>query len=120
MTTCAECGGQEMKAYKIYDKTNCYYSAVLFAETPGKARAAAAYADGFEYVPFTDVIVRRVPELDGSYRGHTYMEWYDDQDRIDLVKLAGFYCDPDGDCESASCPAREYCDRFKEESKYET
>lgn len=81
---------------------------------------AAAYADGFEYVPFTDVIVRRVPELDGSYRGHTYMEWCDDQDRTDLVKLANFQCHPDDDCEGTSCPAHEYCDRFKEESEYET
>jgi hypothetical protein len=116
----ADAGGQEMKAYKIYDRTDGQYGAVVFAETPGKARAAAAYADGFEDVEFTDIGVRRIKELDSCYRGHTYMSWLDDQDRTDLVKLANFQCHPYDDCEGSSCPAHEYCDRFKEESEYET
>ena len=120
MTIYADAGGQEMKAYKIYDRTDGQYGAVVFAETPGKARAAAAYADGFEDVEFTDIGVRRIKELDSCYRGHTYMSWLDDQDRTDLVKLANFQCHPDDDCEGTSCPAHEYCDRFKEESEYET
>ena len=78
------------------------------------------YADGFEDVDFTDIGVRRIKELDSCYRGHTYMSWLDDQDRTDLVKLANFQCLPDDDCEGTSCPAHEYCDRFKEESEYET
>lgn len=109
-----------MKAYKIYDKTDCYYSAVVFAETPGKARAAASCADGFEDVPFTDIGVRRIPSLDECYRGYSYMDWLDDQDRIDLVKRAGFSCAPDCDCDGTVCPAHKFCDRFLEDSECET
>ena len=99
-----------MKAYKISDlKGYADYSTVVFAETSGKAKAIAITTDAFNDYEFTEISARRVPKLDKYYRvGKKEMDWYDDADRIALVKEGKFHCFEVSEC--PSCPAREYCD----------
>ena len=97
-----------MKAWVCQDRTESFYSTVVFAETRGKARAAAMRTDCCEDVPFTDIVVNRFREMDSHYRGHTEMDWDDEQDRRALVER-GWHCwEPSGwECESCWC--RDIC-----------
>ena len=98
-----------MKAYIITDLqgyADC--STVVFAETSGKAKAIAIHTDAFEDYEFTEISARRIPKLDKYYRGKKEMDWYDDDDRIALVKDGKFHCFEVSEC--PNCPAKEYCD----------
>lgn len=98
------------KAYKVQDKTECFYSTVVFAETPGKAKSAA-----MRDVPWVNISVRRVPELDSEYRGHTEMYWYDDQDRRALVSH-GWRCEETSfECDGCNC--KDICETFLDEQE---
>ena len=104
-----------IKAYKVFPRGDGFYSEVVFAETTGQARALAMRTDSCEDLSFIEIGVKRVRALDASYRGHSFMDWYNDQDRIDLVKLAGYRCDIDVGCEDPEhCPARNYCETYLE------
>lgn len=106
-----------MKAYHISDYGGyCEYSKIVFAETAGKAKAYAAGSDGFEDFSFTEMRAIRVPELDELYRGNVEMDWDNAGDRMAMVKLAGFRCSDDCDCEGKSCPAYDFCGRAEEEA----
>lgn len=104
-----------MKAYMVQEKNDSRgFSTVVFAETPGKARQIAQTTDACEYLEFTDIRAIRVPELDSFYRGWDEMNWNVDEDRIAMVKHAGFHCSYEIDhpiCEH--CPAKEWCDRYE-------
>lgn len=107
-----------LKAYVVYDTAadECYET-VVFAETRNEARTLALRTDACEYAEYKDIRAIRRPELDGCYRGKWEMDWDDPQDRIDLVKLAGFECSWEIDLldlECDTCPAREWCDRASE------
>lgn len=102
-----------MKAYKIYSRTEKYYFEIVFANTPGQARSMGLTSDATEGCEFTDIGVRRVPSLDKCYKGKPRMEWYDDDDRIAMVRFEGYRCE-DGCDELEKCPAHEWCDTFKE------
>lgn len=100
-------------------------SAVVFAETQGKAKSIAIALEDFDGYGFCDIYARRCPHMDKYYSdGKRYMDWFYSKDRIALVRDCGFRCDPDcfdpDDCEV--CPAKEYCDvyqDYKEELKDE-
>ena len=47
------------------------------------------------------------------------MDWYDDADRIALVKDGDFYCSYEYGCEFEECPAHQWCDRYEEEKEAE-
>ena len=105
-----------MKAWLVKDKDE-NAATVVFAETRGKARALAMHTEACEDVPFTDIEVKRRPQLDKYYtEGKKEMDWYNSKDRIALVKDCGFVCDRDYweqvDC--AECPAKKYCDTYKD------
>ena len=105
-----------MKAWIAQEMIEYSSSTVVFAETRGKARAEAMKTDSCEDVPFTDIWIRRAPQMDKYYRGMTEMDWLDENDRIAMVKDAGFSCSyeydfADLDCET--CPAKEWCDRYE-------
>ena len=107
-----------MKAYKISDlKGYCEYSTIVFAESRGKAKAIAITTDSFNDYDYTEISARRVPKLDKYYRGLDEMDWFDDTDRIAMVKEAGFSCSPEyweeEDCER--CPAKQWCSRCEVE-----
>lgn len=102
-----------MKAWRVKDVRDGFYSTVVFAETRGKAKSEAMRTDCCEDSEWTDIRVTRVPELDAEYRGHDEMEWDDDQDRHALIR-AGWRCeyiDPDY-CET--CVGREDCEAYKD------
>ena len=98
-----------MKAWIVNPKYK-FGSAVVFAETRGKAKSAALITDCCEGANFCDIEVRRVPQMDKYYvEGKTEMDWSDPKDRIAVVKECGFYCeDPIAEC-CESCPAKDFC-----------
>lgn len=102
-----------MKAWKAEDKRDGFYSTVVFAETRGQAKSAAKATDCCEDADWTDIRVTRAPELDGEYRGHTEMEWYDDQDRIALIKN-GWHCEEVWLDECETCVGRDECETYKD------
>lgn len=58
-----------MKAYIAHDKNHDEPLAlIVFAESPGMAKAYAANCDGFDCYGFTDIRVKRCPNLDKFYR----------------------------------------------------
>lgn len=108
-----------MKAYVISDKDGySEYLLVVFAESRGKAIRAAIGTEEFPTYDweFTELRARRIPVLDTAYRGEFRMDWYNDADRLAIVKDAGFYCDDDyfdpDDCER--CVGKDYCTRYEE------
>ena len=100
-----------MKAYSVRDK-NSDYSTVVFAESVNKAKVIALHTDACEGSYYTDIRAERIPDLDKYYRGKIEMDWYDDDDKIAMVKDGKFYCFEDSEC--PNCPAKEYCDRCED------
>ena len=108
-----------MKAYQITDREGyADYSCIVFAETRGKAISLALGIDEFPSCDwdYTQLTAHRVPALDKHYSGHWYMDWFNDEDRLALVKDAGYRCDDDSfDPEECNrCCAKDYCDRYEE------
>ena len=107
-----------MKAYSVSDRDcNLGYSYIVFAETRGKAiRHALDCCDGtFDSCTWTDMRALREPALDRFYKGKTEMDWCDPDDRIAMVRYAGFECSDWVDVtsdECEKCPAHEWCDRY--------
>lgn len=107
-----------MKAWIVKEKDE-FGASVVFAETRGKARSIAKDADVCEDANFCDIEVRRAPQMDKYYKeGKKEMNWLDMKDRIALVKECGFRCD----CIDLSvcnyCPAKKYCDAWKDNSPF--
>lgn len=105
-----------MKAWLVREKDE-FCATVVFAETRGKARALALHTECCEDADFTDIEVRRKPQMDKYYtEGKKEMDWYKSKDRIALVKDCGFVCARDywerEDCDT--CPAKEYCDTYQD------
>ena len=102
------------KAYKVSPKDE-FYSEVIFAETAGQAKSFGLSRDSCSEYSFTELSAYRMPNLDKYYKeGKRYFEWDNPQDRVALVKEAGFVCDDETyeyeDCEI--CPAKKYCDKY--------
>ena len=107
-----------MKAWIVDDPIEAVSAAVVFAETRGQAKVLAQSTDACEDMDFTDIRAIRAPELDRFYKGRPEMNWFDDDDRIALVKYGGFHCNIEVDvykekCEA--CPAHEWCERYENE-----
>lgn len=103
-----------MKAYIANEAHNLFEgSIVVFAESAGKARAVALQSDAFEDYEFTEIRVKRCPQLDKCYRGLPEMDWYNMDDRIAMVRYADYCCDYGEDCEE--CPAKEWCSEYEVE-----
>lgn len=104
-----------MKAWRCINADE-FCATIIFAETAGKARYKAMHSDSIgEDLEFKDIIVRREKKLDEYYRGLDEMDWYDNDDRVAMVREAGFYCgeyfDPD-ECEK--CAASKWCRQYKD------
>lgn len=103
-----------MKAWLVRERDG-EYATIVFAETRGKARANAMATDACEDAHFCDIEVTRKPNFDKYYKdGKREMEWYDDADRLALVKEGGFYCVDMFIEECENCPAKEYCDQYQD------
>ena len=74
--------------------------------------------DEFEGAEFIDLSARRAPKLDKYYKGVTEMDWYDNEDRIAMVREAGFHCDMSecgiDDCFCRTCVANEWCSEYQD------
>lgn len=106
-----------MKAWLVREKDE-FCAAVVFAETRGKAKSLAMRTEACEDAAFMDIEVRRMKEADKYYReGKRELNWFDDADRVALVKDCGFSCDPheipDWDY-CLDCPAKEWCDEYQD------
>ena len=101
-----------MKAWIARVKDD-FFSTVVFAETIGKAKSLALATECCEDADFTDIEIRRIPNADKYYKdGKTEMEWFDDNDRIALVKDCGFTCEYVEEYECENCSAKEYCEDY--------
>lgn len=109
-----------MKAYRAYwAGDDDHISTVVFANSAIEAKNAVRntefWADSDQI--YTDLRVNRIKSLDAEYRGHTEMDWDDDQDRIALAK-DGWHClEKDDECDK--CKARKYCDLWEWEREDE-
>lgn len=106
-----------IKAWIVTDP-DCEYSAIVFAETAGKARQYCSRNDDIiGVVEFTEVSVRRCKKADMFYCGKSYMDWMDEYERLLMVKELGFYCADEAfdiqECET--CCAKEWCEKYKDE-----
>lgn len=100
-----------MKAYKVEDIINYEGSLIVFAETRGKAKVIAQCTDEFEDVDFINIRATRKPNFDKYYKpGKVEMNWYDDDDRLALVK-AGWSCLYG--CDTEDCIAKEFCCNYE-------
>ena len=110
-----------MKAYLVRDERRDEdYCTVVFGETRGKAIQAALRTDACEDGEWTDIRAIRVPELDSYYRGREEMDWFDDNDRVAMVRHTNMACSYEMDfseCACEDCPAKEFCSRYEEEAK---
>ena len=105
-----------MKAWYVTDKngsTDIAY--VVFAETRGKAVHIAMRHDDFDWYTWNDMRATRMQKMDQYYCGKQEMDWCDMEDRVLLVREAGFFCSYDvpvtrEDC--LSCPAHPWCERY--------
>lgn len=106
-----------MKAYLVTNRITYEYSVVVFAESQGKAKALVQGTDGFEDDPFTELSAYRKPELDQFYKGRSFMDWENPDDRIAMVQYGGYVCSDEAkefeDCKE--CPAREWCSEAEDE-----
>lgn len=106
-----------MKAWLVRTRDDpC--ATVVFAETRGKARSVAMGTDACEDADFIDIEVTRYKHMDKYYvDGKREMDWYNDKDRVALVKDAGFCCCDEAiynGVECDACPAKEYCCTYEE------
>ncbi len=107
---------QPLKAYRAWAEPDGTFTTVVFAADRNHAKRLAMRTDACEDAEYINIRVRRSPELDNCYRGRWEMNWDEPQDRIDLVKLAGFVCSYEiDDPECDICPAREWCERAEKE-----
>ena len=107
-------GRRRLKAWIAQETETWSNATIVFAETRGKARSVAMHTDACEDVSFIEIYIRRVPQMDKYYRGLSEMDWFDPDDRIAMVRDAGFSCTyeldkSDLDCDK--CPACKWCDR---------
>lgn len=101
------------KAYHV-TTVNSWYSTIVFAENRNKAKALALRTDCCEDEEYINIRVTRFPEADRLYKGHYEVDWYDAETRIALVKDFGWSCYDADYSECNACPARNYCDAYKE------
>lgn len=86
------------------------YMDVVFAETRGKAKSMARYTEACCDCDFTDIQVKRFPEADSRYSGEYRLDWNNPDDRLFLVKDAGFYCKDAEQNLCTECCAFNFCE----------
>ena len=99
-----------MKAWIVRDKYGDSGSAIVFAETRGKAHAYAMFMDNYEDYEWTDIEVHRFKAWDSHYKGHTEADW--NEDRLELVRDYGWHCLEPYYEECKDCEAKQYCSEY--------
>jgi hypothetical protein len=104
-----------MKAWVVTDKDSYEGgSAVVFAETRGKAKILARSTSACEDAEFTRITCRRMPDADKFYKGQDELSWYDEDARIFLVRDHGWECIDGRDSYCDDCPAKQYCGAWED------
>ena len=104
-----------MKAWLVSDKDSYEGgSAVVFAETSGKAKLKAQRTNACEDADFTRITCRRMPDADKFYKGQDELSWYDEDARIFLVRDHGWECIDGRDSYCDDCPAKQYCGAWED------
>ena len=84
-------------------------------DVDGRKSVRAMASEALEGVEFLDLEVYRLPQMDKYYKlDKSEMDWLDPEDRIALVKDAGFRCEYVELEECKQCPAREYCSEYED------
>lgn len=107
-----------MKAWLVREKDE-FCATVVFAETRGKARVVALGTDACSEAEFCDIEVRRIPSVDKYYKeGKEELDWFDEDDRIILVKECNFRCEVIELYRCEDCPAKQNCDGYKDKLEW--
>lgn len=104
-----------MKAYRVEERNGVYdFATVVFAETRNKAKRIAMSTDCLDGVEYIDISATRIPTLDRFYRGKDEMDWYNDKDKIAMVRYGNFTCSYEFETENCeTCSAKQWCKRYE-------
>ena len=102
-----------LKAYHV-TTVSSWYSTIVFAESRDHAKALALRTDCCEDEEYINIRVNRFPQADCLYKGNYEIDWYDEDTRIALVRDFGWSCYEAEDYECRACPAKNYCDTYKQ------
>lgn len=103
-----------MKAYRAWDSQAVEnYSTVVFANTAQEAKKVAFSTETCEDAKYTDIRVRRFPEMDDHDKGRSEIDWYDMEDRRALVALGWSCLEMSWECDTCEC--KDICDQWEGE-----
>ena len=104
----------DMKAWLV-EEPDEGYATIVFAKRRNKARyLAIQYDESLQDYRYDEVRATRMPQLDTYAGDNPYVMDFDiDEDRLIMVRDAGFSClEPEyDDCEK--CVAKDYCDKYE-------
>ena len=99
------------------DEEDLCVTEVVFADTSGKAKAYFQATETFDNYSFCKLRPYRKKSLDHLDRPDGYvMDWNKDEDRLPMVRDAGFSCWEVEREYCESCCAKEWCSKYKEEN----
>lgn len=102
-----------MKAYEVWSVSNeDGVKTVVFAENAQAAKNLAYRTVACEEASYTDIRVRRFPEMDAHHRGRSEMDWYAPEDRAALVACGWACVDISPECDT--CAEKGCCPRWEE------
>ena len=102
------------KAWQCSDEEWCR-TEVVFAETRGKAKTYFKNIDTFDWFDFCELKPYRVKNLDYLNHPDGYvMDWCKDEDRLPMVRDAGFCCNEVNRELCEKCCAKEWCSEYEE------
>lgn len=105
----------DMKAWLV-EEPDEGYATIVFAKRRNKARyLAIQYDESLQDYRYDEVRATRMPQLDECAGDSPYvMDFNIDEDRLIMVRDAGFSCfEPEyDDCEK--CVAKDYCDKYED------
>ena len=91
---------------------------VVFADTRGKAKSYFKSMETFEDFEFCDLSPYRMQNLDYLNKPDGYvMNFLKDEDRLPMVRDAGFYCTEVDRQLYEECCAKEWCSAYEEEEE---
>jgi hypothetical protein len=97
----------KLKAFLAREKDGDF-STIVFAENRTQAKLVAMTSDCCEDAAYIDIRVNRFPKADQLYKGHSEIDWYDQETRVALVRDFGWSCwETSWECDG--CPAKPFC-----------
>ena len=92
----------------------------VFADTRGKAKSYFKNMETFEDFEFCDLRPYRMQSLDHLNKPDGYvMNFLKDEDRLPMVRDAGFYCTEVDRQLCEECCAKEWCSAYEEDEEEE-